>query len=78
MQGELLVLCGFGYGGGSSAHQAARALLAVSRDRHRSEETQRPSDEDCPQLTQEMGSCSQDHTYPSGTRKFDCAVLTPV
>lgn len=35
MQGELLVLCGFGYGGGSAAHQVARALLAVNRDRHR-------------------------------------------
>lgn len=51
-------------------HQAARALLAVSRDRHRQDEAQRVSDEDRPQFTQEMGSCSQDHTYPSGTRKF--------
>lgn len=35
MQGELLVVCSFGYGGGSATHQAVRAPLAVNRDRRR-------------------------------------------
>lgn len=78
MQGELLVVCSLGYGGGTAAHESARAPLAVNRDTRRKEETASASDEDCSQLTQEMGSCSQDHTYPSGTREFDCAALTPV
>lgn len=79
MQGELLVMCSLGYGGGgTAAHESARAPLAVNRDRRRKEEAPSASDEDCSQFTQEMGSCSQDYTYPSGTREFDCAALTPV
>lgn len=70
-------LCSCDHGGGCGAHQAARALLLVIRERRRQEE-QTANDEDCPQLAQEMGPCSQDHTYPSGTRECDSATVAPI